>query len=338
VGVAVNQLSTVGQRYRATAVVSEPSYGGGSESTTASSDFTALPTIPPAVTTLAQLVTASASSPLAKAEAITNWFRSGRFHYSLRSPTTSLTAFLTTSHTGSCEQFAGAFAVLARAVDLPTRVAVGFSTGVRDSAGQMVIRGRDAHAWPEVLIGGQWISFEPTPQLPSGEFAPQAVIGVTAQGTPNPTGVTTIPSSIPSVSPPITEPVTHGSTAGSFPHSIWLWVGATSLGAIAIAAAWWRRRRTRSPEEQLSRAWARVDRAMTRGGRPRPRWRTPTGHVKSLEKTPVVPGGSSLDMEWIAMLLERATYGSSAVHPTDAARADELSRRLAKTMRSGVSS
>ncbi|HEX6684184.1 MAG TPA: transglutaminaseTgpA domain-containing protein [Candidatus Limnocylindrales bacterium] len=67
--------------------------------------------------------------------------------------------------TGTAEQFASAFAVLARAVGLPTRIVVGFAPGVPGAdGGGKVVRGRDAHAWPEVYFSGiGWYPFDPTP-------------------------------------------------------------------------------------------------------------------------------------------------------------------------------
>src|SRR5690606_19777157 len=65
-----------------------------------------------------------------------------------------------------CEQFAGAFAAMARSIGLPARVAVGFTQGETDPAedGLYVVRGEHAHAWPEVyLAGAGWVAFEPTP-------------------------------------------------------------------------------------------------------------------------------------------------------------------------------
>ncbi|MBX7067935.1 MAG: DUF3488 and transglutaminase-like domain-containing protein [Microthrixaceae bacterium] len=74
---------------------------------------------------------------------------------------------------GFCQQFATAFAVMARAAGLPSRVAVGFTYGdaeeTLDSSGESstttwTVRGRFAHAWPEVHIQGVgWVAFEPTP-------------------------------------------------------------------------------------------------------------------------------------------------------------------------------
>ncbi len=65
---------------------------------------------------------------------------------------------------GTSEQFATAFALLARNAGLPTRVVVGFRPGVPQDDGTMVVRGRDALAWPEVYFERLgWVPFSPTP-------------------------------------------------------------------------------------------------------------------------------------------------------------------------------
>ena len=95
---------------------------------------TALPELPPSVEALAHAVTVGAQGPLAQAELLVNWFRSGQFRYTLDPPasppgTDPLVSFLTQTRSGSCEQFAGAFVVLARSLGLPSRVVVGFTAG-----------------------------------------------------------------------------------------------------------------------------------------------------------------------------------------------------------------
>src|SRR5207249_2988050 len=77
----------------------------------------------------------------------------------------ALDDFLFGSRRGYCEQFAGAYAALARSVGLPTRVAVGFTPGTYDEAtGVWRVTTREAHAWPEVYLSGVgWTAFEPTP-------------------------------------------------------------------------------------------------------------------------------------------------------------------------------
>ena len=80
-------------------------------------------------------------------------------------PTTNdpLTNFLTIRR-GFCQQFAGAFAVMARSLQLPTRVVVGFVPGDRQADGSWSVSWHDTHAWPEVYFeGAGWTRFEPTP-------------------------------------------------------------------------------------------------------------------------------------------------------------------------------
>jgi transglutaminase-like putative cysteine protease len=61
------------------------------------------------------------------------------------------------------EQFASAFAVLARAAGLPSRVVVGFGPG--SGGGTRVIRTGDAVAWGEVYFEGLgWVPYDPNPR------------------------------------------------------------------------------------------------------------------------------------------------------------------------------
>ncbi|MCW2791140.1 MAG: putative rane protein [Nocardioides sp.] len=66
---------------------------------------------------------------------------------------------------GTSEQFATAFALLARFNGLPTRIVVGFKPGEPQSDGPRIIHGRDAMAWPEVYFTHLgWVPFSPTPR------------------------------------------------------------------------------------------------------------------------------------------------------------------------------
>ncbi len=339
IGVVSAAPSPPGRRYSATAALPTVDTGGGtgpSAPTTAGDPETQLPAMPVVVTALARSVTASAATSLEKAEALTNWFRSRLFHYSLRPTRTTLVSFLTSSRTGSCEQFAGAFAVLARSIGLPTRVAVGFTTGVRDRAGRTVVRGIDAHAWPEVLLDGTWISFEPTPELPSGEISPPGVIGLTAVGSPNPVAPTTVPHSLPRTSVPL--PIPPGATrpAGRAPGP-WPWVAASaSLVALLVMAALVRRRRRRrlTPDDEMALAWGRVDRALERRQLTRPPWRTPVAHTRLLRSGASVHEMETVlaDLEWLATAVEQSAYGATPADAEVARRAGMTSRRVARAL------
>ena len=125
--------------------------------------------VPPSVYNLARQVTAGQRTEYDKALALQDFFLGPLFRYSLNPPSDgvgvdALTNFLFTTRTGYCQQFAGAYAVLARAVGLPTRLAVGFTGGTDQGGGSYQVTDADAHTWPEVYFGPKigWVPFEPT--------------------------------------------------------------------------------------------------------------------------------------------------------------------------------
>ena len=77
-------------------------------------------------------------------------------------------------------------AVMARILDIPARVAVGFLVPQQIAPGTFEYTSYDLHAWPELFFPGSgWVRFEPTP---AGRA--EGVPGYTAQDVPvvNPTG------------------------------------------------------------------------------------------------------------------------------------------------------
>src|SRR5262249_10159469 len=105
----------------------------------------------------------------------------------------SLTNFLFATRTGFCQQFAGAYAVLARAIGLPTRLAVGFAEGTATGNGNYQVLNADAHAWPEVYFGPAfaWLPFDPTKSFPcpaAQGHAPQTIPGPGPAPQPRPEG------------------------------------------------------------------------------------------------------------------------------------------------------
>ena len=107
--------------------------------------------------------------------ALQHWFtQPGRFTYSLNvsEPGTAqaLIDFLTKDRRGYCQQFAFAMAVLARLLDIPSRVAVGYTEGSPLGHDRWQVRTSDAHAWPELYFpGAGWLRFEPTPAGSGGQ-------------------------------------------------------------------------------------------------------------------------------------------------------------------------
>ncbi|MFC7326634.1 transglutaminaseTgpA domain-containing protein [Marinactinospora rubrisoli] len=77
---------------------------------------------------------------------------------------------------GTSEQFASAFAVIARAAGLPSRVVVGFGPGAPAGDGEFQVRTGDAVAWGEVYLSGfGWVPFDVTPggEDAGGSAAPE---------------------------------------------------------------------------------------------------------------------------------------------------------------------
>ena len=141
--------------------------------------YTDLPDeFPAAVHDLARQVTAQTSTAFERALVLERFFRTaGSFVYNASASTghssLDLVSWLTdvesrNYRTGYCEQFAAAMALMARTLNIPSRVVLGFAPGeVTDSNGDelIVVRGLHAHAWVELFMPGQgWLRFDPTPR------------------------------------------------------------------------------------------------------------------------------------------------------------------------------
>jgi transglutaminase-like putative cysteine protease len=172
-------LNAQGLSYSMTAVVPEldPLALDDASSATelAGSQLTELPPgFPSAIRSLATRLTAEAPTRFQKAVAIQDFFRTEGV-YELERPQGSgsdtLEGFLLNESnedeylTGYCEQFAAAMAVMARSINIPARVAIGFLTPTETNIdGTYAYRAHDLHAWPELYFpGAGWVRFEPTP-------------------------------------------------------------------------------------------------------------------------------------------------------------------------------
>jgi transglutaminase-like putative cysteine protease len=240
---------------------------------------------PDSVRRQAREITQDAATPYDQAVALQQFFTDGSFTYDLRGPggngsgSEAIVDFLQ-SRRGFCEQFAAAYAAMARSLGIPARVAVGFTAGEYDaSAKEFSVRARDAHAWPEVYLTGLgWTQFEPTP---AGNAPGQADgnLGEPArQGPTTPTTPTTTPTGSTTPTRPSTSPqaprgaanIQTDSSSGSGGDSPFdQWVVLTALVVIAaVALLGWallrvmrkvrrrtRRRRSTVPAHSVAGAW-----------------------------------------------------------------------------------
>ena len=145
------------------------------------SPFVTLPAdVPQSIVDTARDVTASAQTDYDKALALQDFLRNGDFRYSETAPVAddydgnglSVVAEFLERKAGYCVHFASAMAVMARTIDLPSRIAVGYApgrvTGVEDGDTVYANTSDDLHAWTELFFeGAGWVRFDPTTTIGS---------------------------------------------------------------------------------------------------------------------------------------------------------------------------
>ncbi len=126
--------------------------------------------------------------PLAKALAI-KYYLDETGTYSLKNKHAGqdpVGSFLFGDMTGYCIHFAHAAVFMFRALDIPARVATGYAVpeGDRGAGSAIMIRGGNAHAWPEIYLeGAGWIAVDPAPlrsleePLPNADQTLQSMLG-----------------------------------------------------------------------------------------------------------------------------------------------------------------
>ncbi|CAM5538852.1 Transglutaminase domain-containing protein OS=Streptomyces glaucescens OX=1907 GN=SGLAU_09530 PE=4 SV=1 [Streptomyces glaucescens] len=132
-------------------------------------EFTEVPdSLPSVVSRTAREVTDGAANPYEQAVRLQEYFAlNGGFEYDTEvdvgSGSQGIARFLRDKQ-GFCVHFSFAMASMARTLDIPARVAVGFAPGTPQADGTVSVGLRDAHAWPELYFEGVgWTRFEPTP-------------------------------------------------------------------------------------------------------------------------------------------------------------------------------
>ncbi|MFG1696186.1 DUF3488 and transglutaminase-like domain-containing protein [Nonomuraea sp. NPDC049309] len=239
----------------------------------------------------------------------------------------SIEFFLTESKRGTTEQFAASFALLGRALGLPTRIVVGFRPGTKEG-GVRQVRGGDVLAWAEVEFDGiGWVPFYPTPsRTRSGDG------GDVAEGAPkqakeieqaiNESAGQAEPTPEPSTDRPTPPPVP-GEDASAGPL-VWLAAGgglvAVYLLAVAIVPAVRkaRRRRAPSPAARVAGAWQQTVIRLRTAGLPVTTGTLTAGEVAFLAERALDPAAR----EPLAALADLANLATFADTPVDAADAD----------------
>ncbi len=132
--------------------------------------------LPYRVVQLAKKITAGKSGTLAKVEAIIGYLQSHETYETQNIPFIKpgqdfVDQFLFVTHRGYCDFFSSSLAVLARAVNIPTRWVKGFvsvpaNPNYHGNGKEYVLHGTDAHSWTQVWFAGYgWVPFEATPSF-----------------------------------------------------------------------------------------------------------------------------------------------------------------------------
>jgi transglutaminase-like putative cysteine protease len=343
-GVLASRASTGGTAYTVRAGYDTAVPSDGSQLATSDprlKRYLALPAEPAVVRQLAQQAVGAATTPAAEAQALVNWFHSGQFRYTLSPPATKgsnpLVQFLTVTKAGYCEQFAGAYGVLARTLGIPTRLVAGFTPGRAGPGDSFTVTGADAHVWPQVYLGPDagWVSVEPTPgtQVAAGVLE----VGSVVPAQPTPTTIVT--------APPAPAPHHHGHHhVAPRHHGVSWWIPVAVLGGVLVLTAlvlWVRRRILAArdarlpPDQRVVRAWDVALVALRRRGVGRGLEETPgeyAARVRSLERDMDQPVEAEAVAD-LAALVEVACYTAAPCTPGQAADAHALASTIVATNR-----
>ncbi|MBB5954019.1 transglutaminase-like putative cysteine protease [Saccharothrix tamanrassetensis] len=336
-----------GLRYRTRGVVDVPDDTDLLDATVPaggqSRRYLALPGLPFSLAEYARQIVRNARTPYERAVAIEQVVKIGRTP-DARAPVGSSYARLERflfgdpgepgANAGTAEQFASAFAVLGRAVGLPTRVVVGFQPAAGE---ERVVRGSDATAWPEVYFSGWgWVPFDPLTGTSSGgssAAAKREVLNRLASITATPT--TTALSAPPPFVPPSQAPDARASAAPSRQ-----WVGllvSASIPVLVVFALGMLRtgRRLRLRRAGAAGAWDHVLDLLLLSGRTPHRDRTAPDIARDLALDPAMRLAALADRAAFAPdrppvpLAGRPPAGATfAAGPPDPAEAWRLARQV----------
>jgi transglutaminase-like putative cysteine protease len=293
----------------------------------------------------------NADTPFDKALAIQDYLRSKEFRYNLNVPALSaggnqLRRFLTEVREGYCEQFAIAMAMMARQVGVPSRVAVGFTSGEVVDNNFLQVTTHDAHAWPELWFpDAGWVPFEPTPRADGTVSVPTYTTPAgrlpsdeTGQATPDATGPdTTTDPATRRVEPPQvdnSDPLAGAGTDRGLLDRPLVRAGlAVLLLVLLVPVVKWartqlaRRRAGHRPRDAVAESYAELTSWARDAGIGRRGAETPAAYARRLSGD--FPGDADPLVE-LTGLFERAEYAPS--EPGDDQAAD--ARRLARSARS----
>ncbi|MET0468830.1 MAG: DUF3488 and transglutaminase-like domain-containing protein [Aeromicrobium sp.] len=145
--------------------------------------------MPAVIEDTARDVTADADNDYDRVMALQRYFRDGDFRYSETAPVADdydgngvdVIARFLDAKAGYCVHFSSSMAVMARTLDIPSRIAVGYApgstNGLVDGETEYKATSDDLHAWTEIYFEGVgWIRFDPTTSVGAGTSFVEPVV------------------------------------------------------------------------------------------------------------------------------------------------------------------
>jgi hypothetical protein len=264
---------------------------------------------------------------------------------------------------------------MARSIGLPSRVAVGFTWGDEDPNNvddpndpsdtvTFRVKGKHAHAWPEVWLGETvgWVAFEPTPGRGAPSIASYTGISVeqtdeVGEGSSSSSTTSTTASATSSTTTPSQDPEDllallgqdarngTGATDDDTPFVVKLGIAAVVLLGLLVVYVigtllygWLRRRRRREratePGEQVAVAWQESLEDLELLGIVR---RPSETHDEFAARAGSQLRERERELSELATLADVVTYATDAPAKYEADRADAAAGAIATTVRARVS-
>lgn len=318
--------------------------------------------VPAIIGDTARSVTAGAQSPYDALIALQTWFRSSQFRYSLDAPVDAgfdgagmdAVARFLDERAGYCVHFASAFAVMARTLDMPSRIVVGYLPGTRSGSVEQTgsieytVTSSQLHAWPEVYFRGiGWVPFEPTNSLgvPT-TFASGNTGGQTGSATTPEQQDAATPGATRTDAPQLGDQDGPGTTSSGVGTAtaqsavpVLVGVGAVILllltAAPGVLRAW--RRRSRTPRilaGDAVAAWAEIRADAVDLGIRAPDAESPRAFAARLVEE---HGVDADDIGLVRDALERAVYAEDGVDPARGPELADAVERIRERLRAGAS-
>ncbi|WP_030155352.1 transglutaminase-like domain-containing protein [Glycomyces sp. NRRL B-16210] len=239
---------------------------------------------------------------------------------------------------GTSEHFAASYAIIARLMGLPSRVAVGFDV----PSGSSTVTAAQGMAWPEVAFDGVgWVRFDPLPAAGSVPTPPEDALEAMEEETPSADEESGGGGEAEDYNDDSLEQNGDFDAEPAEEDSglpVWIWYAAAALALACVPLALKARRALRrrrrlargSPAERVAGAWAEVLAASARAGVKVP------AHANAEEAAARLAALES-DIGPLPRLVNAAAFAPGAVSEADAELAATIAVGHSRAIRHHVS-